>query len=205
MIRAILWDCDGVLVTTVNLHAKAFAEAVNRVSGSILTAEVQYQLNGLSTREKLTRLVDLGAVCREHVEEVWTLKQRLTVARIPECIRPDPVKVGMVSALARRYRQACVSNSIRLTTDAMLRAADLYDGMELILSNEDVERQKPSPAPYLAAMDRLGLPPEECMAVEDAPHGRRSARQSGCHVMEVDSYKDVTLLNVVSFIHTVET
>ena len=53
------------------------------------------------------------------------------------------------------------------------------------MTADDVPRGKPDPAPYLLAAEKLGVPPERCLAVEDAPAGIASARAAGCQVLAV--------------------
>jgi beta-phosphoglucomutase-like phosphatase (HAD superfamily) len=65
-----------------------------------------------------------------------------------------------------------------------------------MLSNEDVERPKPSPDIYLKAMLELGVSARETLVVEDNEHGMQAARAAGAHVLVVRNPGDVTLANI---------
>lgn len=197
MIEAILFDCDGVLVSTVDLHRDAFYCAVADVARGYAERMREAELNGLSTREKLRRLSATIGLPETLHDLIWARKQRLTEEMVREKVRPDPAKATLLPGLKQfGLKVACVSNSIRSSTDAMLSAAGLT-GFDLVVSNEDVPRQKPAPDPYLYAMVRLGVRVENCLAFEDAPHGIESARRAGLQTVVVSDYKHVTFDAVV--------
>lgn len=202
MIEAVLFDCDGVLVSTVGLHAEAFRRALIWGAPDFPPHYLlRENLNGLSTREKLSRLSLLGLEKGKH-ERIWREKQRLTSEMIPEQIPFDERRVAMVRALKELgCKVGCVSNSIRATTNQMLACAGFSGVFDLVLSNEDAPHQKPAPDPYLLAMVRLGVAAERTLVVEDAPHGVESARASGANVMVVDSFQDVSLDQILKAIH----
>jgi HAD superfamily hydrolase (TIGR01509 family) len=83
--------------------------------------------------------------------------------------------VGLVSAAPRRYVRAAAS------------ASGILRHVQVIVSGEDVQNGKPAPDPYLAAARRLGLEPEQCLAVEDSRPGIRSAHAAGMTVLAITS------------------
>lgn len=198
MIEAVLFDLDGVLVSTVRLHAHAFKSALKYVvPGFALTPAHEAALNGLSTREKLSRLSAEGVPLSHH-QRVWSEKQRITSELIPRCIPHDPLRASMVGTLRSiGLKVGCVSNAIKPTTYQMLACAGFSGAFDVVLSNEDVPRQKPAPDPYLLAMERLQVRPRETLVVEDAPHGVESARRAGAHVLVLDSFESISLDRVM--------
>ena len=81
-------------------------------------------------------------------------------------------------------------------------ALDSY--LDFYLSNEDVKNPKPHPDIYNAAIERLGLMPNEVIIVEDNPHGIQAATASGGYVLEVQTIYDVTYESIISRIEQVE-
>ena len=73
----------------------------------------------------------------------------------------------------------------------LFRSSGLTPYLEFILSNEDVDRAKPDPAMYAKALEKLGLPADRVMAVEDAPHGIAAAKKAGLQVCQVMGFQDV--------------
>jgi len=84
--------------------------------------------------------------------------------------------VGIASAAPRRY------------VHAVLSAFGIAELFTVVVCNEDVERSKPHPEPYLAAAGGLGIDPTYCLAVEDSSTGLRSARAAGMPVLLVPSH-----------------
>ncbi|GAB2582852.1 HAD-IA family hydrolase [Streptomyces capparidis] len=90
----------------------------------------------------------------------------------------------LLGALADGHRWAVVTAcSARLARHRLTRAG--LPGPPVLVAAEDTVRGKPDPQPYLAAARRLAADPADCLAVEDAPAGVRSARAAGCAVAAV--------------------
>ena len=195
MIRAVLFDLDGVLVETPDLHYMALNRALRDVAGfEIEHADHIVRFNGLPTATKLAMLVSEGKLREDDVERVWDMKQVRTIDVISEMIKQDEQKIRLVAGLARRgYMQACVTNSITQTALLMLIRCGVLGYMDIVVTNQMIERPKPDPECYLLAMKRLGLRPDEALIVEDAPKGIAAAEASGGRVLRVAGVNDVTL------------
>jgi beta-phosphoglucomutase len=94
---------------------------------------------------------------------------------------------------ASGYKLGLASNSIRRTVIEMMERSELRGYLDVIVSNEDVERPKPAPDIYRKAMADLGVTPDETLVVEDNENGIRAATAAGAHVMVVRNPADVTL------------
>jgi len=94
----------------------------------------------------------------------------------------------------------CVTNSIRLTAEKMLKVTGQHEYMKILICNEDVENNKPHPDCYVLAMKNLNLQPSETLIVEDSPKGRAAAHKSGARVLEVDDVYDVTYDKIRMFL-----
>ncbi len=85
-----------------------------------------------------------------------------------------------------------------------MNLSGLMKYVDLILSNEDVARSKPDPEIYLAAMDKLGMKPGECIVIEDNPKGIAAGKASGAFVLPVATVYDVNYWNIHSAISKFE-
>lgn len=194
MIKAILYDLDGVLVDACEWHYESLNRALKEVADySIPRSAHLIDFNGLTTKTKLAKLLDHRIITPEQVKPIWEAKQRYTVDIINEKAVPSEDKLQL-HAFSKSIGviSACVTNSIRETATLMLEKTGQLPYMRLVIANEDAE-PKPSPAPYLLAMEKLGLQPEECLIVEDSEKGLQSARASGGFVLQVEKYSDVKL------------
>ena len=98
----------------------------------------------------------------------------------------------MIRELKRSgYQLACVSNSVSETLHFMLKCAQLHEYFDFIIGNDEVSKPKPDPEIYNVTYEKMGYRPEECVIVEDAPHGIKAAKASGGNVIEVRGVDDV--------------
>jgi beta-phosphoglucomutase len=86
------------------------------------------------------------------------------------------------------WRQAIASSAPRANVDVMLESVGVRDRIDAVISAEDVSRGKPDPDVFLAAAARLGVPPGNCVVVEDAPAGVEAARRAGMRRIGVNAH-----------------
>lgn len=92
---------------------------------------------------------------------------------------------GAVSSLSVLGPRAAIATSCTAPlADARLRAAGITRP-EVLVTVDDVQHGKPAPDPFLAAARGLGVDPEQCLVVEDAPQGLIAARAAGCATLAV--------------------
>ncbi len=106
-----------------------------------------------------------------------------------ELRRPREPAPGVVRLVKRGrelgMRLGVASSSRRIWIDATLSSLGLSDAFDAIVSGDDIERGKPDPRIYLLAAQRLGIPPQRCLAIEDSPNGVQSALAAGMVVLGV--------------------
>jgi beta-phosphoglucomutase len=102
------------------------------------------------------------------------------------------------------YCLAVCSNSVRQSIEAMMKLSSLDSYLDLIVSNQDVERGKPDPEMYLKAMHSLGVEPHECLILEDNDHGIQAAVDSGGHLLRIGVPDDVTYQAIRSRISEID-
>ena len=193
-IKAFLFDLDGVLVDMPDGHYEALNRALSLFGAKIERDEHWSIFNGLPTKAKLTKLEELRRLPTGLREFINSIKQKYTKEIIPKYCVPDYSKIIMLKHLKNKgFKLACCSNSIKETLHLMLKSAQIFEYFDLIIGNDEVVNHKPHPEMYLTAFARLGLKPEECVIVEDAPHGVASAKASGGIVYEVRGVEDVHL------------
>jgi sugar-phosphatase len=190
--RALLFDLDGTLVDSaaaIERHTRAWAARCHLDGDHVLE---------LSHGRRDTDLVALLAPTRRHDEELAWLHD--ISCRDTRGIGPIP---GAASLLARLAPEdwAVVTSGAREVAMARLAAAGLPVPRVLVTS-EDVVEGKPAPEGYLLAAHRLGVPPAQCLAFEDADVGVAAAQAAGVAVVRVGGTGNpgVTDLRAVSVI-----
>lgn len=197
MIKAILFDMDGVLIEAKAWHYEAFNKALSLFGYSINYSDHLINFDGLPTAEKLKKLTIERALPQELHSFINEMKQQYTLEYIFKYCRANFKQEYALSKLkAQGYKIACCSNSIRKTIDLMMSHAKLDQYLDLILSNQDVAKAKPDPEIYLQAMARLNVCAHECLIVEDNENGIKAAIASGAYVFRVKNPDEVTYANL---------
>jgi HAD superfamily hydrolase (TIGR01509 family) len=101
-----------------------------------------------------------------------------------------PGALELVARLRGRLPLALASNSPRRLVDAALATARLAEAFDVIVTSDDVERSKPAPDIYLLVCERLGVPPEHVLALEDSSAGVASAKAAGLACIAVPQYAE---------------
>jgi len=191
--KLIIFDLDGVLVDTKDLHYKALNDALPEQY--IITPEEHIdRYDGLPTVKKLEMLTREKGLPICVYEAVYAQKQELTQVYIKDNISINPRLRSLLESLSDDgYILHCASNAIRESVFLMLQAVGLFDMFEFILSNEDVDNPKPNPEMYLRCMVQAGVGPKETLIVEDSPRGIEAAINSGASVLMVKNPEDLTM------------
>ena len=199
MIKAVIFDMDGVLIEAKDWHYEALNRALRLFGMEISRYEHLTTFDGLPTKRKLQILSTQNNLPVELHDFINDMKQRYTMEIVNAQCKPRFIHEYALSKLkANGYKLAVCSNSIRDTIEVMMRKAALAEYLEFIVSNQDVTKAKPDPEMYNKAIARMGFSPTECLIVEDNENGIRAARASGAHVMEVDEVTDVTYANITA-------
>jgi HAD superfamily hydrolase (TIGR01509 family) len=179
---AILFDCDGTLLLTSDLHFRAVSATVAR-QGFTMPRAWYMGLTGLGRRDLFARYAaDFGAAL--DLSRCETESIALTIAMSAEARENEPV-----AALARlasgRLPIAVVTNAENAIVRAFLDRTGLIGCFDSVLGAEDAPRAKPAPDLYMAAADRLGVPPQLCLVLEDSEQGIQAARSAGMTCLDV--------------------
>ena len=204
-IAAVIFDLDGVLIDATDWHYEALNRALGLFGFTISRYEHLTVYNGLPTRRKLEMLSVEKGLPRSLHDLISRAKQAYTRDEIQTKCRPTFEKEYMLSRLRREgYRLAVCSNAVRESVELMLRQAGVFEYFEFVMGNEDAPAPKPDPAPYHAAMDRLGIRPDATVIVEDSAYGVEAARRAGAWVCEVSGSAEVDYRRIRATIDAAE-
>lgn len=198
MIRAILFDMDGVLIDAKEWHYEALNKALGLFGIEISYYDHLNTFDGLPTKIKLQMLSEQYYLPKELHDFINDMKQVYTKDLVYQKCHPMFHHEYALSKLhSEGFKIAVCSNSIRSSIELMMEKSGLKQYIDLIISNEDVEKSKPNPEMYIKAMECFGVAPNECVVVEDNPKGILAGKNSGAAVLEVSSVYDVNYENLV--------
>lgn len=176
---AVLWDMDGTLVDSADLHFESWVDAL-AAEGRSLTREQFQESFGQRNDRILARW--LGADAPPELALRIADAKEVAYRRF---VRERGVKAlpgaSMWIAYLGNYewKQAIASSAPRLNVEAVLDVLSWTPFFTTIVASEDVRAGKPDPEVFLTAARRLAVPPDRCIVVEDAPAGIEAARRGG--------------------------
>lgn len=184
-IKCIIFDMDGVLIDSAPLTRSAAKKALaeigihatdNDFAPYIGTGEKNF-IKGPCSIYKKQNLADsaLNNFYR-YFEELAACELKVfpSAVKLLNFLAKCPLKLAIASSSAKR-KLIISLNSANISTDFF----------DVIISGDDVTERKPSPEIYMTAAQHLGINPQECLVVEDAVSGIKSAKSAGCQCFAV--------------------
>lgn len=199
MIKAILFDMDGVIVDSLHYHYLAW-DKMFRDRGGIVSEHTVLLHEGRNSKEILPILMEEAKIHipedewddfidkkREYYRSIVQLKYFPNVFEIIEELRGRGLKTALVTASARKNMEKAIPEEKR----------NLFD---VILTAESFQKAKPNPDPYLEAQKQLGVEVNECVVVENAPLGIEAAKNAGMICIAVETTLEREYLQKADFI-----
>jgi beta-phosphoglucomutase len=183
--RAVLWDMDGTLVDSGELHFRAWRETLAAEGRAYERADHE-AVFGMRNDDILRRLLD-PAISTAEIARIGGAKERRYRDLVAETgIEPLPGVRAWLHALAQDgWKMAIASSAPPENLHAIVAAIGLEKVFDALISGEEVPQGKPDPAVFLRAAERVGVRPERCVVVEDAPAGVLAGRRGGMKVIGV--------------------
>ena len=187
--EAVLWDMDGTLVDT-EPYWIATEQAMADKYGATWTHADALHLVGsdlIDSGRYIKRVMKLDHTPEEIVEELLDGVVALVQDEVPW--RPGAVEL-LTSLTAAGVRCGLVTMSYQRFVAPILAHLP-PETFRVVVTGDQVEFGKPHPEPYLTAAAALGVPPAECLAIEDSNTGAKSAEEAGCLVLVVENHVPV--------------
>jgi len=188
-IKAVIFDLDGVIVSTDEYHFRAWKRLADSL-GIPFGRESNNRIRGVSRMESLEIVLE-KSVQRYSLEEKREMAERKNTyyRELLKGVSPSevlPGAVDMIKALKERGVKIAIGSSSK-NARAILRAVGLEDEFDAIADGSHVTRSKPDPEVFRLAAQRMGVPSEQCLVVEDADAGVEAALAAGMSVLAVGS------------------
>lgn len=178
-IQGFIFDLDGVLTDTAELHYRAWQRLADE-AGLPFDRQANESLRGVSRRESLLLLVGKRQYSEAEIQEMMERKNLYYVASI-QTITSQDVLPGVVELLdeLRRSGIKIAIGSASKNAKTVIEKLGIVDRIDVIADGYSVNRPKPAPDLFLYAATQLGLDPAHCIVVEDAPAGIAAAIAAG--------------------------
>jgi len=180
MIKAVLFDFDGVVVQSEPLHMGTFLDLLAPYGIRVSEDRWYREFAGTGSRHIFEVLV------KEHglgldVDGLVALRKAAYEARVRAGeLKETPGVRGFLALLKKRdIRSAIVSGSHRTNVQAAIETLGLGGFFDIIISGDDLHERKPDPGPFLHAAAMLGISPLDCLVIEDSYPGCEAAKRAG--------------------------
>jgi HAD superfamily hydrolase (TIGR01509 family) len=183
-VKAVLFDVDGTLVDSVDLHAEAWREALRKFGKEVRSEDVRRQIGKggdqllpvfLSDEERARE----GEALDRYRAELW---RRVYLPRV----RPFPRARDLVARVRDDGKRVALASSGKAAEVEHYRKLLGLDGLvDAATTSDDAERSKPHPDIFEAALAQVRVPPEEAIAVGDSPWDALAARRAGLRTVGV--------------------
>ena len=203
MNKLVIFDLDGVIIDSRELHFIALNKALYKIGEQfVITKEEHLSIyDGLNTTRKLQMLSESKGLPTDKFNQVWQDKQKATFELLHKAPKNPSINFIIEQLKLREWKIAVASNSIRETIRIALHCVNILDKIDYIVSNEDVFNPKPFPEMYWKCMSALKALPKDTIIVEDSHIGREGALNSGAHLYPV---KDAYELNGNRFLEMIK-
>ena len=174
MPRAAIFDIDGTLVDSVDLHARAWQEALTRFGHPVTFEQARSQI-GKGGDQLIPEFLS-DAEQRDHGEDMEEWRGKLFKSKYLQLVRP----FSAVPELLRRVRDAglkvAVASSAKTSElEVYLEIACVTDLVDIATSSDDAEKSKPSPDIFHVALTKLGIEGADAVAIGDTPYDALAA------------------------------
>ena len=181
IIKACIFDLDGVIVDTAIYHYKAWKRLANEL-GFDITEHQNENLKGVSRTRSLELILQWGGVTKtkSEQEELAARKNGWYVEMINK-MTPDEILPG-----AKEFLQACIDAGLKTALGSasknsatILEKVGITHFFNAVIDGNKVSKPKPDPEVFLKGAEELGVPAENCAVFEDAIAGIEAARNGG--------------------------
>jgi len=187
MIKACIFDFDGVIADTEALHYQSFQKVLEPLGAGFCWDTYLADYMAFDSSQVFAAALTKAGVSNAPglqdliIQKVEAFESSLVHVDIP----PLPGAAEAVRLAHSRGPVALCTGAQRRDVTPLLKAFDLYDLFQATVTADDVRISKPDPACYALAASLLKTDPSDCLAIEDTPGGLTSARGAGCKTLGV--------------------
>jgi HAD superfamily hydrolase (TIGR01509 family) len=184
MIKAIIFDMNGVIVDDEELHEIAFRRVLARLGIKFTKEDFKQMCLGRTDKEGFEKLKEAYNL-KENLEDLLKDKLQIYLSLVDGNIKSFPGVIELINRLKNDYTLALVTGAIRQDADLILNHFGIKNDFSVIITGDDISKSKPDPEPYLQVIKELGVSASDCLVIEDSLAGVRSAKSAGIKCVAV--------------------
>lgn len=186
-IKAVIFDLDGVIVNTDNLHYRAWKTIADK-EGIYFDETINNRLRGVSRMESLEIILERAnkKYSNDQKKLLAEEKNKYYVEYL-KSLTPDSI-LPNVEFVLQKLKEKGIKIAIGSSSKNgrfILKQIGMENTFDVIVDGNDITRSKPYPDVFLIAADRLGINPGDCIVVEDAEAGIKAAKSAGMRAVAI--------------------
>ncbi len=199
MIKAVLFDMDGLLVDTEPLNVAVVTKICDELGINLTPEEKHYCASGITNRKFYDELFNnrnLKFDLNEILNKTFQTYDELLKTNAKSFLGA----VDLPKLLSEKYKLGLVSGSTRNQVNIILSKLDIGSLFKVVITADDITSSKPDPEGYLLAANKLNINPQECLVLEDGEQGVKAAKSAGMKVIGVvnNSNQDLSLAELIA-------
>ena len=189
MIKAVIFDLDGVIVSTDEFHYQGWQRLADE-EGIYFDRKINERLRGVSRLESLEIILEKAGKNYSREEKAEMAERKNNYYRdLLRTLTPDDVFPGvaeMLKELKDKGIKIAIGSSSK-NTPSILQKIGMEGSFDAVSDGNQIKRSKPDPEVFLLAASKLQIPPDQCLVVEDADAGVEAAINAGMKCLAVGS------------------
>jgi len=197
MIDLIIFDLDGVLVDTEQLHYDSLMYSISMVT-TLPTRNIETVIHqdGTTTKAKLKILQKTFGTSNNDLQEIDKRKQQLVLQNLRK-LEPNKDQIDMLRNLELLIPCLAIgSNSRKENVDTILDVLEIREFFSFVVTSDDVKYGKPNPEIFNKIIDMAGCKSKNTLILEDSVAGKEAALASGAHLLPINNIEETTLENI---------
>jgi len=188
MIEAVLFDLDGVLVSTDEYHYRSWVKIAGEEGFDFFDHKFNDQFRGVARMECVEILTNASGrnYSPAKKQEIANRKNEY-FAKSLSSVTPEellPGALAMLQELRKRGIKIAVASNSR-NAKTIIRQTKIEHLLDTVVDGYEIEKSKPDPEPFLLAATKIGVAPAHCIVVEDAVTGVEAARRAGMKALGI--------------------
>lgn len=190
MIKAVLFDMNGIIIDDEHIHELAFHETVKPFD---IQLSHQDYLDCCAGKTDRAGYESIATTFNKQlpVDSLLQQKSQTYLKLFPANKKDYPGVIELIHILSRKYLLSVTSSSSRAEVDLITKEFGMDKALNITISADDVKKGKPDPEPYLITCEKLGINPHEAVVIEDSQSGVASAKAAGCFCIGVTTTHSV--------------
>ena len=196
--KFLIFDFDGTIAATSNIHKKAFEEVFKPFSVEIIYEEIA----GKSTKKAVDFILKKNNLIlnSSKISQLISKKQLLVREFInsKKGLKALPFAKEFIKYVHSKYYMGIASSGSRETIELSLKKLNLFKYFNLILCSEDVKSSKPSPEIFIKISELANFPKEQCLIFEDSLNGFKAAKKANMDFIDITKYSYMEIQKLFS-------